>query len=84
MTVRGYVLVEAEVGKAKSVGEQLKKLHANGSKATSVDTTTGPFDLIVQLEGEDLDKFGNYVTDHIQKTDGVQRTTTCLAVHLGG
>jgi DNA-binding Lrp family transcriptional regulator len=49
----------------------------------AVDTVTGPFDVIVQLEADDLDKLGNAITEGVQKVEGVQRTTTCLAVKLG-
>ena len=49
---------------------------------TAVDTVTGPFDVIVQLEAEDLDKLGKAITEDLQTLDGVQRTTTCLSVNL--
>ena len=83
MTVRGYVLIEGEVGQAKSVGEVVKALKHPDARVLSVDTVTGPFDVIVQLEADDLDKLGNCITDGIQRVEGVQRTTTCLAVKLG-
>jgi len=87
MTVRGYVLVEAEVGKAKGVAERIKTASRNGmakkAKLVHVDTVTGPFDVIVQLEADDLDQLGNAITDDLAKVEGVQRTTTCLAVRLG-
>ena len=83
MSVRGYVLIEGEVGKAKSVGELVQALSHPDAKVLAVDTVTGPFDVIVQLEAEDLDKLGNCITDGIQRVEGVQRTTTCLAVNLG-
>ena len=83
MAVRGYILIEAEVGKAKSVGEAVRVLTHSQAKVVSVDTVTGPFDVIVQLEADDLDKLGNSITDGIQRVAGVQRTTTCLAVKLG-
>jgi len=83
MSVRGYVLIEAEVGKAKTVGETVQKLQHADARVTAVDTVTGPFDVIVQLESDDLDKLGNAITDGIQRVEGVQRTTTCLAVRLG-
>ncbi len=83
MAVRGYVLIEGEVGKAKSVGEAVQALVHPDANVLSVDTVTGPFDVIVQLEAEDLDKLGNCITDGIQRVEGVQRTTTCLAVTLG-
>jgi DNA-binding Lrp family transcriptional regulator len=83
MAVRGYVLIEAEVGKAKAVGEAVQALTHPDARVLSVDTVTGPFDVIVQLEADDLDRLGNCITDGIQRVDGVQRTTTCLAVKLG-
>ena len=83
MAVRGYVLIEAEVGKAKAVGESIKGAKHNDARVIAVDTVTGPFDVIVQLEADDLDKLGNAITDGIQRVEGVQRTTTCLAVRLG-
>lgn len=82
MSVRGYVLIEAEVGKAKAVGESVKKMAHGDARVVAVDTVTGPFDVIVQLEADDLDKLGNAITDGLQRAEGVQRTTTCLAVKL--
>ncbi len=83
MSVRGYILIEGEVGKAKSVGEAVEKLSHPDAKVIAVDTVTGPYDVIVQLEADDLDKLGNCITDGLQRVEGVQRTTTCLAVTLG-
>jgi DNA-binding Lrp family transcriptional regulator len=83
MTVRGYVLIEAEVGRSKGVGEAVLALRHSDARVTSVDTVTGPYDVIVQMEAEDLDKLGNAITDGIQHIEGVERTTTCLAVRLG-
>jgi DNA-binding Lrp family transcriptional regulator len=83
MAVRGYVLIEAEVGKAKTVGEAVQNMTHNDAHVVAVDTVTGPFDVIVQLEADDLDKLGNAITEGIQRVEGVQRTTTCLAVRLG-
>ena len=82
MAVRGYVLIEAEVGRSKSVGEAVLKLKHPDAKVVGVDTVTGPYDVIVQMEAEDLDKLGNCITEAVQRVEGVQRTTTCLAVRL--
>lgn len=81
--VRGYVLIEAEVGRAKSVGEKIQALDSDFAKVVSTDTVTGPYDLIVQLQSDDLDRLGNCITGEIQNIEGVDRTTTCLAVKLG-
>jgi len=83
MIMRAYVLIEAAVGKAKSVSEGVAKLKFSDAKVMSVDAVTGPFDVIALLESDDLDKLGRAITDGIQQVDGVQRTTTCLVVKLG-
>jgi DNA-binding Lrp family transcriptional regulator len=83
MAFRGYILIEAEVGHAKAVGEAVKDLKHPNARVLSVDTVTGPFDVIVQMEADDLDKLGTAIGEGIQRIDGVQRTTTCLAVRLG-
>lgn len=83
MAIRGYVLIETEVGSAKSVGETMQALSHPDARVIAVDTVTGPFDVIVQLEADDLDRLGNCITDGIQGIQGVKRTTTCLAVRLG-
>ena len=67
----------------EAFGEQMQRLAHKDAKVVSVDTVTGPFDVIVQLEADDLDKLGNCITDGLQRVEGVQRTTTCLAVKLG-
>ena len=82
MSVRAYVLIEAEVGRSKGVGEAIVALKHNDARVAGVDTVTGPYDVIVQMEADDLDKLGNAITDGIQRIEGVARTTTCLAVRL--
>lgn len=82
MAVRGYVLIETDVGRAKAVGNAIEELSFPGARVASVDTVTGPYDVIVQLEADDLDTLGNAITEAVQKVSGVQRTTTCLTVRL--
>lgn len=83
MAFRGYILIETEVGHAKSVGDALRNFKHPEARVLSVDTVTGPFDVIVQMEADDLDKLGAAVGEGIQRVEGIQRTTTCLAVRLG-
>ncbi len=83
MSTRGYILIETEVGRTQAVGGAVRDLRSDKAKVTAVDTVTGPYDVIVQLEADDLDQLGKCITDDIQSIEGVQRTTTCLAVSLG-
>ena len=82
MAVRGYVLIEAEVGKAKGVAESVAKLERSDARVMYVDTVPGPYDGIAEIEAEELDRLGTCITEGIQRVEGVQRTTTCLAVRL--
>lgn len=83
MSIRGYILVETEVGRTQAVGNSVRGLSSANAKVLAVDTVTGPFDVIVQLEADDLDLLGKCITEEIQKIAGIQRTTTCLSVNLG-
>jgi DNA-binding Lrp family transcriptional regulator len=83
VSVRGYILVETEVGRTQAVGRAMRDLSSSLARVTAVDTVTGPFDVIVQLDANDLDLLGKCITEELQSVDGVQRTTTCLAVSLG-
>ena len=63
MSIRGYVLVETEVGRTQAVGHNVRGLTSQNAKILAVDTVTGPFDVIVQLEAEDLDLLGKCITE---------------------
>ena len=76
MAAKAFVLIETAVGKTKEVVSVLNKM--NG--LTSVDTVTGPYDVIAVIEAEDLNKIGDLITDKIHIIDGIDRTVTCLAV----
>ncbi len=83
MSIRGYILVETEVGRTQAVGSAVRGLASTNARVLAVDTVTGPFDVIVQLEADDLDLLGKCITEELQKIDGIQRTTTCLSINLG-
>ena len=82
MAIRGYVLVDTEVGRTDSVRNAIRALKSKSATITSVDSVTGPFDVIVQLAAEDLDSLAKIITDDLQLLEGVQRTTTCLSLNL--
>jgi DNA-binding Lrp family transcriptional regulator len=78
MAAKAFILIETLVGKTKEVCSALRKLEA----AKSVDTVTGPYDIIVTIEGTDLNSIGNLVTNKIHVVPGVIRTVTCLSIHV--
>ena len=76
MAAKAFVLVETAVGKNKDVVSTLDKM--KGVK--SVDTVTGPYDIIAVVEAETLNEIGDIITSKIHSVDGISRTVTCLAV----
>lgn len=73
---RAYILIETAVGKTREVVSTLRGL--DGVK--SVDPVTGPYDIIVVVEGKDLNTIGELVTGKVHPIGGVTRTVTCLAI----
>ncbi len=76
MAAKAFVLIETEVGKTKDVVSSLDKLKG----VLSVDTVTGPYDIIAVLQGDSLNDIGELVTGKIHPISGISRTVTCLAI----
>lgn len=73
---RAYVLVETAVGRVASIAIALREMPG----LVSVDSVTGPYDIIIVLEAESLPEVADLVTEHVHTISGVVRTVTCLAV----
>jgi len=76
MAAKAFVLIETAVGKTRDVQAALKKL----AGVKSVDGVTGPYDIIVIIEGKNLNDIGELVTAKIHPIAGIARTVTCLAI----
>jgi len=76
VATKAFVLIETAVGKNKEALNELRQLE--GLK--SVDTVTGPYDIIVVAEGEILSEIGELVTTKIHTIPSISRTVTCLAI----
>ncbi len=76
--VRAYVLIQTDSGRAADV--------ANGIRAIggvmSTEAVTGPYDVIVFVEAEDVDALGQLVVTAIQPVEGIVRTLTCPVINL--
>ena len=53
------------------------------SGVISAEDVTGPYDVIVRAEAEDVDRLGQLVVARVQGVGGITRTLTCPVVHLG-
>jgi len=78
MTVRAFVLIQTEVGKAAAVTSAISKIDG----VTSSETVIGPYDAIVCVEGETMDAVAKTVVSRVQMVDGITRTLTCEVVNL--
>lgn len=76
MAAKAFVLIETVVGRSKEVVTALKQLEG----VKSVDTVTGPYDVIATVEGKTLNDIGDLVTAKIHPIVGISRTVTCLAI----
>ena len=78
MTVRAYILIQTEVGKAASVASQIDGIDG----VISADDVTGPYDVIAVAEAGSVDQLGQMVVSHVQLIEGITRTLTCPVVNL--
>ena len=76
VSAKAFALIETAVGKTKEVVSILEKME----DLKSIDTVTGPYDIIAVIEAEDLNKIGDLITGKIHAIEGISRTVTCLAL----
>jgi len=76
VAAKAFVLIETAVGKSREVVAALNEVKG----VTSVDTVTGPYDIIAIIEGETLNDIGDLVTGKVHPIPGISRTVTCLAI----
>lgn len=76
MATRAYILIETAVGKTNDVSAALKEM----DMMKSVDTVTGPWDIIAVAEADDLPSIGDLISDGMHGVPGIVKTVTCLSV----
>ena len=76
MATKAYILIETAVDKTREVVSALRFIEG----AESVDAVTGPYDVVVVVETENLKVMGELITTKIHRIAGVTRTVTCLVV----
>jgi DNA-binding Lrp family transcriptional regulator len=76
--VQASILVQTEVGKAAEVAVRIGAIDG----VTLAEDVTGPYDVIVRAEAENVDDLGRLVVAQIQAVPGITRTLTCPIVHI--
>jgi DNA-binding Lrp family transcriptional regulator len=76
--VTAYILVQTEVGKAAQVAKDIIDI----TGVQQAQAVTGPYDVIVRAEAQNIDELGQLVVARMQAVAGITRTLTCPVVHL--
>ncbi|GAA3108163.1 Lrp/AsnC ligand binding domain-containing protein [Nonomuraea sp. NPDC049421] len=76
--VQAYILIQTEVGKAAAVAREISGIPG----VTRAEDVTGPYDVIVRAEANNVDELGKLVVAQIQAVEGITRTLTCPIVHI--
>ena len=78
MTVKAYILIQTDVGKAAAVAAQASVIEG----VVTAEDVTGPYDVVVRVEAASVDELGRMVVSHLQRIEGITRTVTCPVVNL--
>ncbi len=77
MTIRVFILIQTEGGRAKEVVSALEQLEG----VKSADQVTGPYDIITVLEGEDLIDIGDSINSRIKSITCISRVVSCVSLN---
>jgi DNA-binding Lrp family transcriptional regulator len=73
MSVKTYILIQTEVGKANSVAAAIKQIPG----VTLAEGVIGPYDVIMCSESESMEAFGRAILSKVQAVPGITHTLTC-------
>lgn len=76
MAVKAYVLVQSQLGKARSVAKAIAGVRG----VKMVHAVTGVYDVIAYLELPDMTSLSELVIKKVQSVKGVERTHTAIVV----
>lgn len=76
--IKAYNLVSVAPGKASEISNTIGKM--DGIK--SVEAVAGPYDLIIRIEVDSLEKLTTAVFGEIRSIRGVTSTTTLIVVKI--
>ena len=76
--VTAYILIQTEVGKAAQVAKDIIDI----TGVQQAQAVTGPYDVIVRAEAQNIDELGQLVVARVQAVAGITRTLTCPVVRL--
>ncbi len=72
--IKAYVLVVANPGATKELYEALRKIPG----VEECHEVMGPYDIVVEIQVENLSDVPKVLSDHIRGLDGVESTTSLV------
>ena len=72
--IKAYILIVANPGETKSVFEALAGMEG----VKQAHQVMGPYDIVVEIEVEDLADIPPILSEHIRTIDGVENTTSLV------
>lgn len=78
MALSAFILVEVEGDHTKSAYKTIQRI----SGVKSAYTVSGNYDLIVQVEAEDMEALSDLLLSKIRAVDGVTKTNTCFVLNV--
>lgn len=72
--IRAYVLIQTVPGRVEGVARALRRM----PQIRTVDSVTGPYDLVALVEVDQIRDFSHLVAGSIGGLRGVTRTTTLI------
>ena len=78
MAISAFILIEVAGDHTKSAYKTIQRI--TGVKAAY--TVSGNYDLIVQVEAENLETLSTLLLSNIRGVDGVTKTNTCFVLNI--
>ena len=74
----GFVTIKVQVGQVRAILAKIRNIQ-NVVEAYSI---TGPYDIIIKIEGENLEHVAKMIVTKIHEIPGIQDTVTYLVIEL--
>ena len=78
MALSAFILIEVAGDHTKSAYKTVQRI--SGVKAAY--TVSGNYDLIVQVEAENMEQLSDLLLSKIRAVDGVIKTNTCIVLNV--
>lgn len=78
MGISAFILIEVSGDHTKSAFKTIQRL--SGVKAAYM--VSGSYDILVQVEAENLEALSDLLLSKIRSVDGVTKTTTCMVLNI--